>query len=127
MTGYVENIDKLTISNKNFRKVVYTGQHAQLVVMNLKPGEEIGFEVHEIVDQFLRIEKGEGKVIMNGEEHDLTEGSAIVVPSGVKHNVINTSSEFDLKLYTVYSPPHHKDGTLHETKQDAEADREDHI
>lgn len=127
MTGYIENIEEKTKSNVNFRQVLYTGQHAQLVLMSLKPSEEIGFEVHEIVDQFLRIEKGECKVIMNGEEHNLSDGSAIVVPAGVKHNVINTSSESDLKLYTVYSPPHHKDGTIHKTKKDAEADREDHL
>ena len=95
--------------------------------MNLKPNEEIGFEVHEIVDQFIRVEKGVGKVIMNGEGHDLSDGSAIVVPAGVKHNVVNTSSDSDLKLYTVYSPPHHKDGTVHRTKEEAEADREDHL
>ena len=127
MTGYVGNIEEKTLSNTYFRQVLYTGQHAQLVVMSLKPNEEIGFEVHEIVDQFLRIEKGNGKVIMDGEEHNLGDGSAIVVPSGVKHNVINTSGESDLKLYTVYSPPHHKDGTIHKTKKDAEADREDHL
>ncbi len=127
MTGYVGNIEEKTLSNTYFRQVLYTGQHAQLVVMSLKPNEEIGFEVHEIVDQFLRIEKGNGKVIMDGEEHNLGDGSAIVGPSGVKHNVINTSGESDLKLYTVYSPPHHKDGTIHKTKKDAEADREDHL
>lgn len=127
MTGYIENIEELTLTNTNFRKVVYTGQHAQLVVMNLKPNEEIGFEVHEIVDQFLRVEKGRGKVIINGEERDVSDGSAIVVPAGVKHNIINVSNNADLKLYTVYAPPHHKDGTLHKTKQEAEKDRDDHI
>jgi mannose-6-phosphate isomerase-like protein (cupin superfamily) len=95
--------------------------------MSLNPNEEIGFEVHEIVDQFLRIEKGEGSVIMNGEETILKDGSAIFVPAGVKHNVVNTSSENTLKLYTVYSPPHHKDGTIHKTRKDAESDTEDHI
>lgn len=127
MIGYLENIEKLALSNTHFRKVLYTGQHAQLVVMSLKPKEEIGFEVHEIVDQFIRVEKGKGKIVMNGEESDLSDGLAIVVPAGVKHNVINTSEDSDLKLYTVYSPPHHKDGTIHKTKQEAEADREDHI
>ena len=127
MTGFVGNIEQLTLENNNFRKVIYTGQHSQLVLMSLKPNEEIGMEVHEIVDQFLRIEKGEGKVIINGEEHLIKDGSAIVVPAGAEHNVINTSSENELKLYTVYSPPHHKDGTIHVTKQDAEADTQDYL
>jgi mannose-6-phosphate isomerase-like protein (cupin superfamily) len=127
MTGFVGNIEELTLANNYFRHVIYTGQHSQLVVMSLNPNEEIGFEVHEIVDQFLRIEKGEGSVIMNGEETILKDGSAIFVPAGVKHNVVNTSSENTLKLYTVYSPPHHKDGTIHKTRKDAESDTEDHI
>ncbi len=127
MIGYIDNIEKQTLTNSYFRKVLYTGQHAQLVVMNLKPNEDIGLEVHEIVDQFLRIEKGEGKVILNGEEHVITEGSAIIVPAGIKHNVINTSSTQELKLYTVYYPPHHKDGTVHQTKKDAETDAADHL
>lgn len=127
MTGYVGNIEKLTLENSNFRRVVYTSQHVQLVIMSLKPKEEIGFEVHEITDQFLRIEKGTGKVIMNGEEHEIGDGSAIVVPAKTKHNVLNTSSTEDLKLYTVYSPPHHKDGVVHKTKEEAEKDKEDHL
>ena len=127
MAGYIENIEQKTLANSNFREVVYTGQHAQLVLMSLEPNEDIGMEVHEIVDQFLRIEKGQGKVILNGEEHEIKAGDAIVVPAGAEHNVINTSSENQLKLYTVYSPPHHKDGTVHKTKQDASADQEDHI
>lgn len=127
MTGFVANIEKLTLTNENFRKVLYTGQHAQVVVMSLKPKEAIGLEVHEIVDQFLRIEKGEATLIMNGEEHSVKEGDAFVVPAGVKHNVINTSSENPLKLYTVYSPPHHKDDTVHATKAAAEKDKADHI
>lgn len=127
MTGYVENIEELTLKNTYFRQVLYTGQHAQVVVMSLKPGEDIGEEVHEIVDQFLRIEKGEGKVIINGKEKRVKDGDAIVVPAGAKHNLINTSSENSLKLYTVYSPPHHKDGTIHKTKSAAEADSTDHI
>lgn len=127
MTGFVQDIEELTLSNSFFRKVLYTGQHAQLVIMSLKPSEDIGMEVHTTTDQFLRIEKGEGKVIMNGEEHTLKDGSAIVVPAGTKHNVINTSAENPLKLYTVYSPPHHKDGTIHKTKQEAEADQSDHL
>lgn len=127
MTGFVANIEDLTLKNENFRQVLNTNQHSQLVVMSLLPSEDIGLEVHEIVDQFLRIEKGEGTVLLNGEEHPLKDGDAIVVPAGVEHNVINTSSENPLKLYTVYSPPHHKDGTIHKTKQDAQADSQDHL
>lgn len=127
MQGFVKNIEELTLANKNFRKVIYTVQHAQLVLMSLLPNEDIGMEVHDTTDQFLRIEKGEGKVIMNGEEHLLKAGSAIIVPAETKHNIINTSSTDPLKLYTVYSPSHHKDGTVHKTKQGAEKDTADHI
>lgn len=126
MIGFVGNIEELTENNTNFRQVVYTGQHSQLVLMCLNAGEEIGVEVHEIVDQFLRIETGGGKVILNGEEHLIKAGDAIVVPAGVEHNVINTS-EGQMKLYTVYSPAHHKDGTVHKTKTDAENDKLDFI
>jgi len=127
MKGFVGNIEELTLSNNNFRKVIYTGQHEQLVLMFLLPKEDIGMEVHKISDQFLRIEKGEGQVIMNGEKHLLKDGSAIIVPAGTKHNIINTSSTNPMKLYTVYSPPHHKDGTIHKTKQKADADTADHL
>lgn len=127
MIGFVGNIEELTLANTNFRQVIYTGQHSQLVLMSLLPNEEIGMEVHEIVDQFLRIEKGEGKVIMNGEEHLIKDGSAIVVPAGTQHNVINTSLVNPMKLYTLYSPPHHKDATVHTTKKDAEQDSQDHL
>ena len=127
MTGFVGDIEKLTLSNSSFRQVVYTGQHAQMVVMCLKPNEDIGVEIHEIVDQFLRIEKGEAKIILNGEEHLVKDGDAFIVPAGVEHNVINTSSENPLQLYTIYSPPHHRDGIIHGTKADAEADETDHI
>lgn len=127
MTGFVGNIEEKTLANTYFRQVIYTGQHAQLVLMCLQPNEEIGEEVHEIVDQFLRIEQGEGKVIINGEERLIKDGDAIVAPAGAKHNVINTSPEKQLKLYTVYSPPHHKDGTIHKTKMEAETDKEDHL
>ncbi len=127
MTGYLQNIEAVTLKNEYFRQVLYTGQHVQLVIMSLKPNEDIGTEIHEIVDQFLRVEAGEGKVIMNGEEYLIKDGDAFVVPAGTKHNVINTSSEKPLKLYTIYSPPHHKDGTVHKTKQEAEADKEDHL
>ena len=127
MTGFIANIEEKTLKNDYFREVLYTGQHSQLVVMSLNPNEEIGMEVHEIVDQFLRIESGEGKAILNGEEYVISDGFAIVVPAGTKHNIINTSSTKKLKLYTVYSPAHHKDKTIHKTKQEAEADREDYI
>ena len=127
MTGYVDNIEEKTLQNENFREVLFTAQHSQLVLMSLLPSEDIGMEVHEIVDQFLRIEEGEGKVILNGEEHELKDGSAIVVPAGVQHNIINTSPDKKMKLYTVYSPAHHKDGTVHKTKQDALSDTKDHI
>ncbi|MEI6326774.1 MAG: cupin domain-containing protein [Candidatus Roizmanbacteria bacterium] len=127
MNTFVQDIEQLTLTNTYFRKVIYTGQHAQLVVMSLLPNEDIGMEVHETTDQFLRIEKGEGKVIMNGEEHLIKDGSAIIVPAGTQHNIINTSSKNPMKLYTIYSPSHHKDGTVHATKQEAEADTADHI
>lgn len=127
MTGFISNIEEKTLQNDYFRVVLYTTQHSQLVVMSLNPNEEIGMEVHEIVDQFIRVEQGTGKAILNGEEHALSDGLAIVVPAGTKHNIINTSPNKKLKLYTVYSPAHHKDGTIHKTKQDAETDREDHI
>lgn len=127
MTGFVDNIEKLTEENDFFRKVVYTSQHQQLVVMSLQPNEEIGMEIHEINDQFLRIEKGEGKVIMDGEEQSIKEGDAFIVPAGTQHNVINVSSTEKLKLYTIYSPPHHKDGIVHKTKTEAITDEEDHL
>lgn len=127
MTGFIENIEEKTLINSNFRQVLFTGQHAQLVVMSLKPGEEIGLEVHTDTDQFFRIESGEGKVIINGEESQIKDDDAIIVPAGAKHNVINTSSVEELKLYTIYSPPHHKDGTVHITKEEALSDHEDHL
>lgn len=119
MKGYGDNIEKLTLENDNFRKVLYTGKNSQLVLMNLRPGEDIGEEVHEENDQFFRIEKGAGKCIINGHEYLLEDGSAIVVPAGAKHNVINVSDSEDLKLYTIYSPPHHKDGIIRKTKKEA--------
>lgn len=127
MTSYISNIEKKILENNYFREVLYTGQHSQLVVMSLLPNEDIGVEVHEIVDQFIRIEKGTGKALLNGEEHVLQDGYALVIPAGTKHNIINTSSEEKLKLYTIYSPAHHKDGTIHKTKADALKDKEDHI
>jgi mannose-6-phosphate isomerase-like protein (cupin superfamily) len=127
MTGYVGNIEEKTLQNENFREVLFTGKYCQLVVMSLKPGEEIGMEVHPNVDQFFRIDAGEGKVIMNGEDSEVKDGFAFVVPAGTEHNVVNTSSESLLKLYTVYSPPNHPDGTIHKTKQEADkAEEEEH-
>lgn len=127
MKGFVGNIEEKTLANTYFRQVIYTGQHAQLVLMSLKPTEEIGMEVHDVTDQFLRIEQGEGKIIMDGEEKEVGNGDAIVVPAGTRHNLINTSSEKQLKLYTIYSPPHHKDATIHQTKADAQEDKQDHL
>lgn len=122
MIGFLENIEELALQNAYFRRVLYTGKHTQLVLMSLLPGEEIGMEVHEKEDQFLRFEAGEGKVVINEEEYTVKDGGAVVVPAGTKHNVVNTSEEKPLKLYTLYSPPHHKVGTIHKTKQEAEAD-----
>lgn len=119
--GYRVDIEKETLENNAFRKVLYTGSHSQLVLMNLKPGEEIGLEIHEGNDQFFRFEKGEGRVVINEAEYVVGDGVAIVVPSGAQHNVINTSETEDLKLYTLYSPAHHKDGIVRETKDEAMA------
>lgn len=127
MTGYVKNIEKLTVSNNFFRQVLYTGQHLQLVVMSIEPRGEIGLETHETTDQFFRVESGQGKVVMNGEEHALGDGDVVVVPAGTKHNIINTSSKEALKLYTLYAPPHHKDQVVHKTKAEANRDAEDHL
>ena len=123
MNGYVSNIEKETLENDNFRKVLYTTHNVQLVVMSLKPGEEIGVEIHG-QDQFIRVESAEGKSVLNGEEHAIADGTAVVIPAGVEHNIINTSEEH-MKLYTLYTPPHHKDGTIHKTKEDAEKDHEE--
>ena len=122
MTGYVGKIEDLTLKNTYFRQVLFTGKYAQLVVMCLQGGEEIGNEVHPTVDQFFRIEQGEAKFVFNGkEEHVAHDGDAVVVPAGTYHNVLNTSKTKQLKLYTVYSPPNHPDGTIHKTKAQAEA------
>jgi len=118
MTGYVTNIEEKTLKNSYFREVLFTTDKSQLVVMALKPGEEIGMEVHPEHDQFIRIESGNGKAIMNGEEHEIMDGSAIVIPAGTQHNIINTSQEV-MKLYTIYTPPEHKPGTIHKTKDEA--------
>jgi len=122
--GYTENIQKKTLENTNFREVLYTGAHMQLVVMSLKPLEDIGMEVHPNVDQFFRIEKGQAKVIMNGEEAILTDDMVAIVPAGVQHNVINISNTEDLKLYTIYAPANHPEGTIHATRADAMAAEE---
>lgn len=121
MTGYHTNIEVETLNNNYFRKVLYTGKYSQLVVMALKPGEEIGNEIHQNVDQFFRIEQGEAKVVLNNGETEFTvkEDEVFIVPAGTWHNVINVSDK-DLKLYTIYSPPNHPDGTIHQTKQEAE-------
>lgn len=122
MRGYVANIETLTLKNENFRKVLYTATNSQLVLMSLLAGEEIGEEVHD-VDQFLRVEKGTGAAILNDTHHDISDGSVIIVPAGTKHNIVN--SGFDpMKLYTLYMPPHHRDGVVHKTKAEAEADTE---
>ena len=123
MNGYVINIEKESEENQNFRKVLYTAKNSQLVVMSLKPAEDIGMEVHQL-DQFIRVEKGEGKAILNGTEHVIGDGYAVVVPAGTEHNIINTSTTLEMKLYTVYSPPNHQDGVVRKTKADAEADDE---
>ncbi len=125
MTGYVGPIEAETLKNEYFRHVLFTGKHAQLVVMCLQPGEEIGNEVHPEVDQFFRIEEGMAKFIFNGkEEHLVHGGEAVVVPAGTYHNVVNVTENGKLKLYTVYSPPNHPDGTIHKTKAEAEAAEE---
>jgi len=125
MKGYVENIEKKSLENENFRTVLYTDKNVQLVVMSLLPGEEIGEEVHD-VDQFLRVEQGTGKAVLDDVAHEIADGSAIVVPAGTKHNIIN-AGDGSMKLYTIYTPPHHKDGTVHKTKAEAEADEAEHF
>ena len=121
MNGYVTNIERETIDNREFRRVLYTGPNIQLVLMALQPGEDIGAEVHEGHDQFIRVEAGTGVVILDGREAPLVEGSAVVIPANVKHNIINTSATELLRLYTLYAPPEHAQGTVHASKRDAEA------
>ena len=122
MNTYVGNIEKETLNNTNFRKVLFTANNSQLVVMSLKPGEDIGEEIHTL-DQFIRIEKGNGKVVLDGKESEISDGYAVVIPAGVKHNIINNNDE-EMKIYTVYSPPEHKDSAIYATKQDAEQQEE---
>lgn len=123
--GYHVNIEKLTKENTNFRKVLYTGEHMQLVLMSLLPGEDIGSEVHLDNDQFFRFDAGVGKAVINGNEYDIEDGHTIVVPAGAEHNIINTSKAESLKFYTIYSPAHHKDGIVRATKEEAMSNEED--
>ncbi len=118
MSGFYVDLEQKTLENENYREVLFTGPKSQLVVMSIEPGDEIGMEVHEDHDQFIRIEAGEGKASIDGEEFDFKDGGAIVVPAGAEHNVWNVSGESKLKLYTVYTPPEHADGTIHATKAD---------
>lgn len=121
LKSYITKINRVTADNNNFREVIFTAVYSQLVVMCLKAGEEIGSEVHNNIDQFLRVESGEGRAVLDGQSHELKPGYAVVVPAGVQHNVINTSKEKELKLYTIYTPPEHADGTIHRTKAEADA------
>ena len=123
MKGYVTNIEQDSLSNKDFRRVLYTAKNTQLVLMSLRAKEEIGEEIHSL-DQFIRVEAGHGVAILDGVEHRISDGSAVVIPAGTKHNVVNDSESEDLKLYTLYSPPEHRDGTIHPTKSDALAHEE---
>ncbi len=126
MKGYITHIEEATIKNSLYRQVLFTAKNSQLVLMSLKPGEEIGEEVHEL-DQFLRFEAGDGKVVLDGQDHAVRDGFAVVIPAGTRHNVINTSKSADLKLYSLYSPPEHKVDTIHRTKKDADADADHHF
>lgn len=121
MTGYVVELEKATLENENFRTVLYTAKHSQLVLMTIQPGDDIGLETHADHDQFIRVEAGTAKALLNGEEHELVDGSAVVIPAGTEHNIVNTGSD-KLKLYTLYTPPEHPDGTVHVTKADALVD-----
>lgn len=122
MKGFHTNIESDAAANENFRKVLYTGKHSQLVLMNLLPKEEIGMETHTDNDQFFRFEAGIGKAIIDGNEYELEDGDVVIVPAGAEHNIINASETENLKLYTIYSPAHHQDGVVRETKADAEKD-----
>lgn len=122
MKGYIINIEKETLENKDYRRVLYTSKNSQLVVMNIQPNDEIGSEIHEL-DQFIRIESGQAKAVLDGIEHNMEDDFAVVIPAGTEHNIINTGDE-ELKLYSIYSPPEHKDGTVHKTKAD---EKEEHF
>ena len=125
MKGYHSNIEELSLQNQNFRQVLYTAKHSQLVLMSLQPGEEIGSEVHETGDQFFRFEQGSGKALVDDQEYLVTDGDVIIVPAGSSHNVINTSTTEVLKLYTLYCPPHHRDQVTHINREQALADDEE--
>jgi mannose-6-phosphate isomerase-like protein (cupin superfamily) len=126
MAGYRTDIETKTLENTKFREVLFTAPHVQLVVMSLRPGEEIGLETHDDVDQFIRVEAGTGVALLDGKEYALGDGVAVVIPAGTSHNVVNTSKTAPLQLYTLYSPPEHPDGTVHETKADADAHEQAH-
>lgn len=123
MNVYVDNIEKATLENENFRTVLFTSSHSQLVVMTLQPGEDIGMETHPEHDQFIRLEQGSGKAVLDGQEYDIVDQWAIIIPAGVEHNIVNTG-DTPMKLYTIYSPQEHKNGTVHATKADALAGEE---
>jgi mannose-6-phosphate isomerase-like protein (cupin superfamily) len=125
MKGYIENIEEKTLSNNYFRQVLFTTPNLQLVVMSLLPKEDIGAETHQL-DQFIRVEKGDGLAVLDGEERKIGDGFVVIVPAGTLHNIINTSETEEMKLYTVYAPPNHREGTIHKTKADAEADEGEH-
>lgn len=125
MKGFIQDIEEASLANTNFREVLYTASYMQLVVMSIKAGEEIGQEVHG-QDQFIRVEAGDGKAVIDGEEYELAAGSAVIIPAGTKHNIINSGAE-DLKLYTIYATPHHEDGVVHKTKADADKDEEEFL
>jgi len=125
MKGFKSNIENDTLKNKNFRKVLYSASHCQLVLMSLKPKEEIGLETHKKNDQFFRFEAGRGRVVIDGNKYTVKDGDAVIIPAGAKHNVINTSATEELKMYTIYSPPHHKDQIVRKTKEEAEANDEE--
>jgi mannose-6-phosphate isomerase-like protein (cupin superfamily) len=126
VAGYVTNIEEKTLENDRFREVLFTAPGIQLVLMTIGVGEEIGLETHDDVDQFIRVESGEGKAVLDGKDHALEDGSAVVIPRGTRHNVINVSKSEPLKLYSIYTPPEHPDGTVHETKADADAYEREH-
>lgn len=124
MAGYSTNIEEKSIQNAYFREVLFTAPNLQLVVMSLKPGEEIGMETHEHGDQFFRVEAGEGEAILDGQIHKLSDGVIVIIPEGVEHNIVNTSADQPLSMYTIYTPPEHRDGVVHKTKGEADADNE---
>lgn len=123
MKGFIGDIEKLTENNEDFRRVLYTGKHMQLVLMSIPVGGEIGEEVHDTIDQFIRVEDGKGEVIIDGKSTPIEDDFAVVIPAGARHNVVNTGAE-PLKLYTLYGPPEHKEGTIHRTKEEADASHE---